>query len=131
MQELLDEHCANMTTTSQHDLMKVLSGSYERLPSNAHRRMFLDAALLLRGCRPAQLTALWEGQLLLDENGIDNKEPLVRQLPARRNGESRAAWHIRQQAAAPGKAAALLADLEKLLLVRSEPREDVHATIRR
>ena len=101
----------------------MLGKSYERLPSDAHRLMFVDAALLLRGRPPAQLKALWEGQLLLDESVGDNKW-LSDGLPARRSGESRAAWLARQRTAAPGKAAKLLADLEKLVLVRSRSHHD-------
>jgi hypothetical protein len=46
----------------------LLGKSYEALPSDAHRRMFLDAALLLHQ-QPAQhLTALWAAQLELDDS---------------------------------------------------------------
>lgn len=120
VQELLDDYCVNPKSTSKAQLTGVLSRSYERLPSDAHRLMFLDAALLLRGRPPAQLTALWEGQLLLDASLGDNKWP-SEGLPARGSGESKGAWRARQQTAAPVKAAKLLADLEKLILVRSEP----------
>ncbi len=124
VQGLLDDHRDSMNSESQVKLMAVLSKSYERLPSSAHRLMFLDVALLLRGRPAAHLTALWEGQLLLNEgNGQNNGLP-VRQLPARRRGESHAAWQIRQHTAASGRAAELLEYLEKLLLVRKEFNKD-------
>ncbi len=124
MQELLDDYRGHMNAALQDKLTAVLGWSYERLPSDAHRLMFLDAALLLRGRPPAQLTAVWEGQLLLNESVGDNQGPFVRQLPARLPGQSRAEWQACQQRAASGKAAKVLAHLEKLVLVRSETYED-------
>lgn len=67
VQGLLDDHRDSMNSESQVKLTAVLSKSYERLPSDAHRLMFVDVALLLRGRPPAHLTALWGGQLLLNE----------------------------------------------------------------
>lgn len=96
----------------------MLGKTYERLPSDAHRLMFLDAALLLRGCPPADLTALWEGQLLLDDN--KGEGPSLGQLPAKRRRESPAASQVPQQTRARKKAIELLGDLERLLLVRKE-----------
>ncbi len=84
VQVLLDDYRDNMNATSQVKLRAVLSWSYERLPSYAHQLMFLDAALLLQGRQPAQLTALWEGQLQLDERTGDNNRLSVRQQCARR-----------------------------------------------
>ena len=119
MQELLDDHHDNKSTETQSKLMAVLHKSYDRLPSEAHRIMFLDAALLLQGRPSTHLTAVWEGQLLLDEsNGMG---PTFGQLPVRRRRESAVAWQIRRQTAASEKAAELLADLQKLLLVHRPP----------
>jgi hypothetical protein len=62
---ILDDWAA---VRGQQDDLAVLAKSYSALPSDAHRRMFLDAALLLHQ-QPAQhLTALWEAQLGLDES---------------------------------------------------------------
>ena len=50
------------------DDLALLAKSYEALPSNAHRRMFLDAALLLHQQPEQHLTALWAAQLELDDS---------------------------------------------------------------
>jgi hypothetical protein len=50
------------------DDLALLAKSYEALPSDAHRRMFLDAALLLRRQPLQHLTALWAAQLELDDS---------------------------------------------------------------
>ncbi len=121
MQDLLDNHHDNMNLDTQNKLIAVLRKSYERLPSNEHQLMFLDAALLLRGRSPSHLTALWEGQLLQKKSECENKRLRFRLLPNRHSGETRPEWQNRLQTASSGKAAEMLAYLEKLLLVRSEP----------
>jgi hypothetical protein len=45
-----------------------LCKSYEALPTDVPRRMFLDAALLLHGRPRSHLTTLWAAQLLQDES---------------------------------------------------------------
>jgi hypothetical protein len=50
------------------DDLALLAKSYEALPSDAHRRMFLDAALLLLQQPSQHLTALWAAQLELDDS---------------------------------------------------------------
>ncbi len=118
MQELLDDHRDSSDSTLQSKLMAVLGNGYERLPSDAHRLMFLDAALLLRGCPSTDLTALWEGQLLLDDS--KGEGPSFGQLPARRRGGDPAASQVLQQTRARKKASELLGGLENLLLIRRE-----------
>ncbi len=61
-QDVLDAFTTG--TDANEKLGLVLRTSYLRLPGEAHRCMFLDAALLLRDRPTAHLTALWEGQLL-------------------------------------------------------------------
>ena len=118
MQELLDGLSNSRNSSLQSKLTAVLSNSYERLPSHAHRLMFLDAALLLRGRPPAELAALWEGQLLLDDD--KGKGPFGR-LPERQRGEALVASQVCQQTNARKRASKLLEDLERLQLVREEP----------
>lgn len=48
--------------------MTLLRKSYEALPSDSHRRMFLDAALLLHSRLSSHLTSLWAAQLQLDDS---------------------------------------------------------------
>ncbi len=117
LQDVLNAYYNSSHLTSEDSLMAVLSTSYKRLPSDAHRLMFVDAALHLQGRPPAHLMALWEGQLLLNEFQGDH---MGQRLAARQRGEARAAWQKRQHIAAPARAAEMLADLQKLLLVRSE-----------
>lgn len=49
------------------DDIRVLRKSYDALPSDAHRRMFLDAALLHHDWPAHHLTATWAAQLALDD----------------------------------------------------------------
>jgi hypothetical protein len=49
------------------DDIPLLRNSYEALPSRAHQRMFLDAALLLHDRPQLHLTTLWAAQLQQDE----------------------------------------------------------------
>ena len=92
---------------------------YQRLPSDEHRRMFLDAALLLRGRPAAHLLAVWEGQLLLDaDSGVGTPHL----LPERRRDadgalEGSASWLQSRTAAATQLAASLLRHLQKEALV--------------
>lgn len=69
---------------SEPDDIKELRKSYDGLPSNAHRRMFKDAALLLHGQPVKQLTDRWESQLQLDDSG-DRK--VFRGAGRRRGGQ--------------------------------------------
>jgi hypothetical protein len=52
------------------DDIALLAKSYEALPSHAHRRMFLDAALLLHKHTAQELTAIWAAQLDLDDSHV-------------------------------------------------------------
>lgn len=97
----------------EENLRAVLSKSYDSLPSERHRRMFLDAALMLRDCPAKHLIAVWEGALLLDSK--DNGRDL---LPSRSGGETRAAWQSRRCAAAAKLARTQLNDLCEQSLVQ-------------
>ena len=91
---------------------------YSGLPSNEHRRMFLDAALLLRDRPAAHLLAVWEGQLLLhaDSGGTPHLLP-GRGQDADGAPEGDASWMQRRTAAAAQFAVSLLTDLQKESLV--------------
>lgn len=99
--------------TRETHLQAVLRKSYDFLPTDQHRRMFLDAALMLRGCPVEHLIAVWEGALLLDsqENGLGL-------LPSRSRDETYAAWQTRRCDVAANSARKLLNDLCEHSLVQ-------------
>lgn len=97
--------------TMEDQLLAVLRKSYESLPSDQHRLMFLDAALMLRGRPTAHLTALWEGALLLDP-------PETSLLPLRIDNEVPAAWQSCRARAAIRTAKKLLEDLHGRSLIQ-------------
>lgn len=84
-------------------MFAVLRKSFMLLPSDRHRLMFLDAALMLRGCPPAHLTAFWEGALLLHDGAAGWNV-----LPKRKQSEDHAAWQSRRRTSAAKTAAAQL-----------------------
>ena len=100
------------TSSTDAKLLTVLRKSYERLGKDACR-MFLDAALLLRGRPEAHLTALWEGQLLLDE-------PPSAGLPSKRRRLSFGDWQRDMRIAAADVAGKLLRKLKDLSLVNNQ-----------
>ena len=110
MQVVLD-FFYNGKNDTKEKLVAVLRKSYEQLDTHA-RRMFLDAALLVRGRPEAHLTALWEGQLLLNEPPSD-------QLPRRRR-LSLVDWQRSTRVAAADVAGKLLRELKDLSLVNKQ-----------
>lgn len=90
-------------------LQAVLRKSYDMLPSDQHRFMFLDAALMLRGCPVAHLIAVWEGILLLDTGNLNllPSTPTLKKYAAR---HERAAILARRQ----------MDDLHELSLINYE-----------
>lgn len=81
----------------------MLRGSYDLLPSDLHRLMFLDAALMLQGCPVAHLISVWEAELLL---GF-----FPSSLPSRFPNEPLASWQSRKAHAAAGQVRVVLDDL--------------------
>lgn len=111
-QDILDSFSTNQRTLEEQ-LLGVLRTSYDLLPSDQHRLMFLDAALMLRGRPAAHLVATWEGMLLLDP-------PKTSLLPLRSEREGHAAWQSRRSRAAGKAARMLLDDLHRLSLINFE-----------
>ena len=108
MQDVLDGFYSSGLEDTKAKLVVVLRKSYLHLHREA-RRMFLDAALLLRGRPEAHLTALWEGQLLVDKRPSDL-------LPSRRR-ESDVDWQRIMRRAAAYVASKLFRKLKDLSLV--------------
>lgn len=97
--------------TKEKKLLSVLRKSYELLPSDQHRLMFLDAALMLKECPAVHLTSFWEGSMLLDTDDVTSL------LPSRAEGEVPVEWQRRRASAAVLAASRLLDDLHESSLV--------------
>ncbi len=97
---------------------------YKGLPSDQHRHMFLDAALLLRDRPAAHLLALWEGQLLLDSGrngGNRHQQSDVTETWDQSADAAFAEFAPQKRVRAPTaaeSAASLLADLRDAFLVK-------------
>jgi len=98
--------------TIEAKLVAVLRMSYDQLPSDLHRQMFLDAALMLRGCPSAHLKAVWQG-VLFHTSYID-----LEVVPPRARGESSASFQSRKCEGAAVSAERLLTDLCELSMVK-------------
>lgn len=118
VQGVLDAFYHRQDESTEDKVLLLLRNSYEQLPSEAHRHMLLDAALVLRERPLAHLTALWEGHLLLDygKHGPG--------LLARKQHESYASWQQARRAAAAVKAKQLVLHLLRLSLVSFGMEDD-------
>ena len=97
----------------------MLFKAYNRLPCDEHRRMFLDAATLLRGKHVLHLEALWGGQLLQDTTpGAKRMVKCPRRRAAGRWSESPAEHRQRQQFVASRSAADMISCLQDMSLVQ-------------
>ena len=106
--------------------VSVLQISYDHLPDHAHCRVFLDAALLLRGQHASHLEALWEGQLLQDDK--QGVQPVL--LPGRDpDVDASAAQHRQRQLAAAAQISrSMVAKLLDLSVIEMEgDRRLVHS----
>lgn len=100
-------------------LSSVLRKAYNQLPCDEHRRMFLDAAILLRGKHVLHLEALWGGQLLQDTTpGAKRMVNCPRKREAGRWVESPAEHRRRQQDVANRCAANMISCLQDMSLVQ-------------
>ncbi len=101
---------------------------YEGLPSDQHRHMFLDAALLLRDRPAAHLLAMWEGQLLLDSgsnHGNSHQQSDVTNIWDQSADAALNEFAPRKRVRAPTaaeSAASLFTDLRDASLVKVEDR---------
>ena len=106
-------------TGKSNNLFTVLSKCYERLPDDAYRQMFLDAALLLRGRKVSHLHALWKGQLLSDARSRVRTRLLIpRKHRADGSLETIAEHKQRQQVFADGVSSKMVARLSNLSLIQ-------------
>lgn len=96
--------------TTGEKLLAVLRKSYDLLPSDQHRLMFLDAALMLRGCPVAHLIAVWEGILLLDTGNLNLRS-------FRTTNEESAAWQNERASVAAISAKRQMDHLQDLSLI--------------
>lgn len=98
--------------TTERKLLSVLRKSFDMLPSENHRLMFLDAALMLRGCPHAHLLTLWEAALLYHADEIGWSLQAKRKLT-----DSNAQWQTSRRTAAARIAKAQLKYLLDTCLV--------------
>lgn len=129
------EYFYNSTQTGENNSpFTVLSKCYERLPDDDYRRMFLDAALLLRGRKVSHLHAVWKGQLLSDaRRRVRTRLLIPRKHRADGSLETIAEHKQREQVFAGGLSSKMVARLSNLSLIqldaqsRSVPVPMVHA----
>lgn len=88
--------------------------NYELLPSDQHRMMFLDAALIMHDCPVAHLTTVWS-RIMLARKATEGRDFLQR-----KDSESIPAWNNRQHRAAHRAAEQHVADLCDAGLVNVE-----------
>lgn len=122
LQDVLNEvsHGTGKVGTQVHNsLYSFLHKSYDLLPSEQHRLMFLDAALIMRGRPVVQLVAFWEGALLLDN-------PETSLLPSQRINEAEYPFQRRRGSAAALLARRLVDDLYNLTLITYDLTIDAH-----
>lgn len=89
---------------STDNLLINLRKSYDALPTDQHRLMFLDAAIMCEGRPVSHLAAVWEGNFLLD---------LIQTslLPSQRNSESSESYQLRKTYATAWTVRRLIDDL--------------------
>lgn len=110
----MDDFFQKQGETAEDRVSLVLCNSYEQLPSEAHRNMFFDAALMLHERPAAHLIAVWERESLLDSR-----------LLSRKAGFSYPSWQGKRQVAAAAKARQMFQYLQRLSLIMVEGGEEI------
>lgn len=105
--------------TAEQKLFAVLRSSYDYL-SPEERLKFLDAAIILRDRLASQLTAVWEGCLLMHNNEHGHCVRVQRNV-----GETEAEWQGRRRRAAAEAAREMFQRLvdSSLISVVEQPTE--------